>query len=296
MKYLLIDGNNLLHRAFWIAKYKEHEDSNLYIEIFLKSIKHYAELYPSDRIICTWDKKMHLNEEKNFRQQLCEYKQGRDEEYNKKVYEHIDELNRFMLSLGIKIMYPGYLEADDIMHWLTTQHLNDDFVIISVDKDLLQLVSSNTKVYNPIKKQEYNVANFESQLGVTVENFILQKAIIGDISDNIKGLEKVGVKRAQKYISDLTQLSESQKELVERNLKLVDLSQGWMMNEPREQIVYEKQYNIKWPEPMKRVFFTLCVRFSLYAIISKPEQFNLFFNHQQQPLKNIFFNDENSSN
>lgn len=288
MKYLLIDGNNLLHRAFWIAKYKEQEDSNLYLEIFLKSIKLYAELYPSDKIICTWDKKMHLDEGKNFRQELCEYKQGRDENYNKKVYEHIDDINRFLLSLGVKIMYPGYLEADDIMHWCTTQHLDDDFVIISVDKDLLQLVSTNTKVYNPIKKQEYNIVNFEALIGIPVEKFVLQKAIIGDVSDNIKGLEKIGIKRAQKYISGESQFTSEQQEIVEKNLKLVDLSQGWQINEPREQRIYEKQFKMKWPEPMKRVFFTLCMKFALYNIMSKPEQFSMFFKEYNEKLKNIF--------
>ena len=288
MKYLLIDGNNLLHRAFWIAKYKEQEDSNLYLEIFLKSIKLYAELYPSDKIICTWDKKMHLDEGKNFRQELCEYKQGRDENYNKKVYEHIDDINRFLLSLGVKIMYPGYLEADDIMHWCTTQHLDDDFVIISVDKDLLQLVSSNTKVYNPIKKQEYNIVNFEALIGIPVEKFVLQKAIIGDVSDNIKGVEKIGIKRAQKYISGESQFTSEQQEIVEKNLKLVDLSQGWQINEPREQRIYEKQFKMKWPEPMKRVFFTLCMKFTLYNIMSKPEQFSMFFKEHNEKLKNIF--------
>lgn len=288
MKYLLIDGNNLLHRVFWIAKYKEQEDSNLYLEIFLKSIKLYTDLYPSDKIICTWDKKMHLDENKNFRQKLCEYKQGRDENYNKKVYEHIDDINRFLLSLGIKIMYPGYLEADDIMHWCSTQHLDDEFVIISVDKDLLQLVSKNTKVYNPIKKQEYNIVNFEALTGVTINNFVLQKAIIGDISDNIKGLEKIGVKRAQKYISGESKFTTEQQELVEKNLKLVDLSQGWQVNEPREKRIYEKQFEMNWPEPMKRVFFVLCMKFALYNIMSKPEQFDIFFKEKEKTLKNIF--------
>lgn len=288
MKYLLVDGNNLLHRAFWIAKYKEQEGSNLYLEIFLKSIKLYVDLYPSDKIICTWDKKMHLDDGKNFRQELCEYKQGRNEEYNKKVYEHIDDINRFLLSLGIKIMYPGYLEADDIMHWCSTQHPNDEFVIISVDKDLLQLVSSNTKVYNPIKKQEYNVVNFEALTGVAINNFVLQKAIIGDISDNIKGLEKTGVKRAQKYISGESKFTTEQQELVEKNLKLVDLSQGWQVNEPREKRIYEKQFEMNWPEPMKRVFFALCMKFALYNIMSKPEQFDIFFKEKEKTLKNIF--------
>lgn len=284
MKYLLIDGNNLLHRAFWIAKYKEQEGSNLYLEIFLKSIKLYVDLYPSDKIICTWDKKMHLDDGKNFRQELCEYKQGRNEDYNKKVYEHIDDINRFLLSLGIKIMYPGYLEADDIMHWCSTQHPNDEFVIISVDKDLLQLVSSNTKVYNPIKKQEYNVVNFEALTGVAINNFVLQKAIIGDISDNIKGLEKIGVKRAQKYISGESKFTTEQQELVEKNLKLVDLSQGWQVNEPREKRIYEKQFEMNWPEPMKRVFFALCMKFALYNIMSKPEQFDIFFKEKEKTL------------
>ena len=278
-QYLLIDGNNLLHRTYWIAKYNEKESSNLYIELFLRSIKTYTEMYHPDKIICTWDKKMHLEEgEKNFRQELVEYKEGRDDEYNAKVYEHIDYINRFLLSMGIKIMYPGWLEADDIMHWCSTQHLNDDFVIVSVDKDLLQLVSANTVVYNPIKKIEYNIKNFESLLNVSHDQFLLQKAIIGDVSDNIKGLERVGEVKAKKYLSGEKQFTEEQKLIVERNLKVIDLSLGWQINEPRERIVYEKQWGMDWPEPMKKVFFTLCMQYSLYEIISKPEQYNIFFN------------------
>lgn len=288
MKYLLIDGNNLLHRTYWIAKYNEKEGSNLYIELFLRSIKTYTEMYHPDHIICTWDKKMHLEEgEKNFRQELVEYKEGRDDEYNAKVYEHIDYINRFLLSMGIKIMYPGWLEADDIMHWCSTQHPNDNFIIVSVDKDLLQLVSSNTVIYNPIKKVEYNIINFESLLNVSHNQFLLQKAIIGDNSDNIKGLDRVGEVKAKKYLSGEKQFTEEQKVIIERNLKIMDLSQGWQVNEPRERIVYEKQWNMEWPEPMKKVFFTLCMQYSLYEIISKPEQYDIFFKKQIK-IKNIF--------
>lgn len=277
MQYLIIDGNNLLHRAYWIAKYNQKEETNLYIAIFLKSIKTYTEMYKPDRIICTWDKKMHLDEGKNFRQELCEYKQGRDAEYNASVYEHIDDINRFLLSLGIKIMYPGYLEADDIIHWCTTQHLNDNFIVVSVDKDLLQLVSNNTVVYNPVKKQEYNCVNFEALLGISHDKFVLKKAIIGDVSDNIPGVDGVGNKRCLQYLNNEKQFTAEQQLIVERNLKLMDLSQGWSVNEPREQKIYEKQFAMEWPEPMKRVFFTLCLNYSLYDIISKPEQYDLFF-------------------
>ena len=236
-------------------------------------------MYHPDRIVCTWDKKMHLEEgEKNFRQELVEYKEGRDDEYNAKVYEHIDYINRFLLSMGIKIMYPGWLEADDIMHWCSTQHPNDDFVIVSVDKDLLQLVSPNTKVYSPIKKVEYNTINFESLLKVSHDKFLLKKAIIGDVSDNIKGLDKVGEVKAKQYLSGEKQFTEEQKLIVECNLKVMDLSQGWQVNEPRERIVYEKQWNMNWPTPMRKVFFALCMQYSLYGIISKPEQYDMFFN------------------
>ena len=45
---------------------------------------------------------------------------------------------------------------------------------------------------------------------------------------------------------------------------------------------------MKWPEPMKRVFFTLCMKFALYNIMSKPEQFSVFFKEHNEKLKNIF--------
>lgn len=276
MHYLIIDGNNLLHRVYWIAKHKNQETTNLYIELFIKSLRTYYNLFTPERMICTWDKKM-FGEEPNFRQKLCEYKQNRDAEYNTQVYQHIDELNRFMLSLGIKIMYPGYLEADDIIHWCTTQHTNDTFTVVSADKDLLQLVSQNTVVYNPVKKQIYNNENFVELLGVTASQFVLQKAIIGDVSDNIKGLTNIGIKRAQKYINGELQFTPEQQVIIDKNKQLVDLSQGWQINEPREQKIYEKQFSLKWPNPLKKVFFTLCLNFSLYKIMKNPEQYNMFF-------------------
>lgn len=276
MHYLIIDGNNLLHRVYWIAKHKNQETTNLYIELFIKSLRTYYNLFTPDHILCTWDKKM-FGEEPNFRQKLCEYKQNRDTEYNTQVYQHIDELNRFMLSLGIKIMYPGYLEADDIIHWCTTQHAEDKFTVISADKDLLQLVSQNTNVYNPVKKQLYTSENFTELTSVTPEQFILQKAIIGDVSDNIKGLANIGIKRAQKYINGELQFTPEQQSIIDTNMQLVDLSQGWQVNEPRERKIYEKQFSLPWPTSLKKVFFTLCLNFSLYKIMKNPEQYDMFF-------------------
>ena len=129
--------------------------------------------------------------------------------------------------------------------------------------------------------------NFESLLNVSHNQFLLQKAIIGDNSDNIKGLDRVGEVKAKKYLSGEKQFTEEQKVIIERNLKIMDLSQGWQVNEPRERIVYEKQWNMEWPEPMKKVFFTLCMQYSLYEIISKPEQYDIFFKKQIK-IKNIF--------
>lgn len=85
------------------------------------------------------------------------------------------------------------IEADDIISWLSI-HKFDNCVILSADQDLLQL---DRVQFSP------NRADFISleKLGFSsIKQFITAKAIAGDNSDNIKGLERVGMKTALKYL------------------------------------------------------------------------------------------------
>jgi 5'-3' exonuclease len=73
-----------------------------------------------------------------------------------------------------------------------------DVTIVSTDKDFLQLVDGRINVWSPIKKKLYDKAAVLEEFGVLSENFILWKAIVGDESDDVKGVHGVGGKSVPK--------------------------------------------------------------------------------------------------
>ena len=86
------------------------------------------------------------------------------------------------------------MEADDLMAFLSRK-LQGPNIIVTTDKDLLQTVSRDTRVYSPIKKKIVTLDNFEEYTGVKKEYYISFRAVTGDKSDNIPGIPRYGIKR-----------------------------------------------------------------------------------------------------
>ena len=253
-KNLIIDGNNLLYRIFWTSNYKiEESQSPGQIFLFLRSLKSYVDKFQPDNIYCTWDKKLEWPST-NFRREATavQYKAGRDDEKFKDVFEYAEKIQELINDLGVFNIYPLRMEADDLMAYLS-HRLPGHSVIITTDKDLLQTVSKNTIVYNPIKKKEINLNNFEEYTGVKKEYYISFRAVTGDKSDNIPGFPRYGIKRFLKLEHKLVSLegeetalikgdaiTEEQFEIYKRNWKLMDLKQGYAYYDD-EVPAYEKQ-------------------------------------------------------
>jgi DNA polymerase-1 len=253
-KNLIIDGNNLLYRIFWTSNYKiEESQSPGQVFLFLRSLKSYVDKFKPQNIYCTWDKKLEWPST-NFRREATtvEYKAGRDDDKFKNVFEYAEKIQELINDLGVFNIYPLRMEADDLMAYLS-HRLPGPSVIITTDKDLLQTVSKNTIVYNPIKKKEINLNNFEEYTGVKKEYYISFRAVTGDKSDNIPGFPRYGIKRFLKLEHKLVSLegeetalikgdaiTEEQFEIYKRNWKLMDLKQGYAYYDD-EVPAYEKQ-------------------------------------------------------
>lgn len=92
---------------------------------------------------------------------------------------------------------PG-CEADDIIAYAALRYQKDyNVYIISRDKDYLQLINENIKVYNWNKKKLYDVESFHEEFKIPTENYIYLKILLGDVSDKIDGLKGVGKKTAE---------------------------------------------------------------------------------------------------
>lgn len=279
---LILDGSNLLHRAHWVNKSRGKNDIGDDIYIFLNSLKSYAKMFNTTDIYIAWDKKLKYPCT-NFRQQSAEvdYKGNRDKEAARDVFKCEEELSRITTTLGAKNIYPGIMEADDVIGWLS-QRLEGPNVIVSADKDLLQLIDENTSVYAPRKKLLIDNKNFEENVGMSIKHFLPYKAIFGDKSDNIQGIQGCGKVRARRlaeqYVSDRTFLSKEQLDLIDKNIELMDLSKGYIIAGEEEQKIYRDQFEISINiEPNLEEFKEYCKQYEFKSFIKKFNEWEKLF-------------------
>ena len=69
-KILTIDGNNLVHRVYWVANNMKKKSENFHVYMFLNAVKSYTDMYKADKVICVWDEKPDYR--KNKRKELLE--------------------------------------------------------------------------------------------------------------------------------------------------------------------------------------------------------------------------------
>lgn len=210
---MIIDGNNLLHRGYFASAHgveetslKKDKDGN-YINalgLFVQQLKRYLRTYPVTSLLVCFDNNNPFL--KNFREEIYpEYKATRSEKPTallQQVHSILDVLTQMNIPF---IMDPtGLLEADDLIGSVIPKwrlHSTGPIYIISNDKDLYQLLDNN--IYQVIKANNeerlYSAEDFINEYGISVNQWVDVKAILGDKSDNIPGVAGVG----KKYVYDM---------------------------------------------------------------------------------------------
>ena len=204
-KLILIDGHAILHRAFHALPpltTKRGEPINAvygFVSMLLRVIQ---DLKPT-HIVVAFDRK-----EPTFRQKEYKNYQAHRPETDKSLVSQFEKARRVVDALGIPLYDKAGFEADDVIGTLTKQAEKemDEVVIVTGDKDILQLVTKKTKVYLPVRglsdaklMEEEDVVE---KLGVRPDQIIDYKALVGDPSDNYPGVPGVGPKTATKLLSE----------------------------------------------------------------------------------------------
>lgn len=208
-KLYIIDGNSLLFRSFYasyrpgmdIMRAKDGTPTNALYSFRNMMVKIKSELKLGDKMIVCFD-----TGKKTFRsKELESYKMNR-KPCEPDLVTQIP-LSRILLDcLGIEHCELDGYEADDLAGSLTYYGIEqkDDITLFTSDKDYLQLLKDGVKV-NFLRKglsniEVFNKENIKEKMGFEADQVIDYKGLVGDPSDNIKGVKGVGEKTAIKLI------------------------------------------------------------------------------------------------
>tara|TARA_R100001510_G_C7654614_1_gene213324 strand:- start:3293 stop:4198 length:906 start_codon:yes stop_codon:yes gene_type:complete len=182
---------------------------------FLNSIKKLMRESKPDQVIICWDG---AGGSQKRRQTVKEYKQGRKPLRKNYQIEGMDKqsekenmiwqqriLMEMLNEMPIMQLMLDRVEADDIISMVVNspKFKGCQKVIVSSDKDFLQLLNDETVLYRPIQKKAWTKNTVIEEYGISPENFVIARAIAGDKSDNLVGIQGAGLATISKRLDFL---------------------------------------------------------------------------------------------
>ena len=252
-RIILVDGNSLMYRAYYATAYTGNLMQNskgLYtnaIYAFIKMLDHLVN-QEYDNILVAFDAGKHT-----FRHDLVETYKGGRSPMPDEMRMQIPHIKEYLHLMNIKEYQLELYEADDIIGSMARIAERDGYHvdIYSSDKDLLQLVNENTTVHLNKKGmtdlEDFTPEHVVEKYGLTYHQMVDLKALMGDPSDNLKGLPGVGEKTAVKLLQEYGS--------VEKMIEAKDSIKGKLGEKVRENyedaVICKKMCTIKTDSPIE---------------------------------------------
>ncbi|MFQ6752657.1 MAG: DNA polymerase I [Clostridia bacterium] len=286
-KFVLVDGNSLVNRAFYglppMRSLSGKPCNAIYgfVNMMLSVIGSERPKY----LVCVFDAGKHT-----FRHDIYpEYKGTRDKA-PEDLISQITDLKELLKAMGILVVERIEIEADDIIGSFTRK-FKEDFILLSGDKDLLQLINDNTTVWltkkgiSDVLKVTESV--LMSEFGWKPYQVIEMKSIMGDSSDNIPGIPGIGKVGAQKLIetydnldniiAHVDELSKGMQDKINNNKHLAYLSKQLATIKLDVDLPYTLE-NCEYHLPFNAESYEIMKDLGFKSILSRKE----FFNYQPE--------------
>lgn len=202
---MLIDGNSIVNRAFYGVPLLTNGEGRYTNGVygFLNILFKLLDEEQPDYLAVAFD--LHAP---TFRHRTFDGYKGTRKGMPEELREQMPLLKEVLQAMHIPIFEQEGFEADDILGTLSALAEKNGIVpvVVSGDRDLLQLAGETLKVRIPKTKggrtetEDYYAADVQAKYGVTPAEFIDMKALMGDASDNIPGVPGIGEKTAAKII------------------------------------------------------------------------------------------------
>lgn len=197
----IIDGSAYIYRAYHAVAPLTNSTGQYTHAVFgfVNMIRKLIREKAPEMMVVAWDSRGPV-----FRHEIySDYKANRPP-MPEDLASQIPYIRQYVTAANIPSMEIQGVEADDIIATLAKQYGTGDnkVIIVSGDKDLMQLVNDNVTIYDPMKNKMIDDQGVVDKYGVTPTSLLDCFALMGDSSDNVPGVPGVGAKTAQKLITE----------------------------------------------------------------------------------------------
>jgi DNA polymerase-1 len=214
-RVLLFDGLNALIRNWAVCPQLDVNGNHVGGLVgTLRTVKACVREFKPDLAVMCWDGKGGSTKRRSI---YSDYKAGRKPRVNRHYdFETVEDskanlrmqflkTQEYLTLLGVPQIEIEGVEADDVIAYCCMVLEGTERIVVSTDKDFLQLVSPGVSVWSPTKRLMYTEPKVKEEFGVIPQNFALLKSLIGDGSDNIPGIKGMGTKTVAKLFPFLAE-------------------------------------------------------------------------------------------
>lgn len=209
MKFLAIDGNSILNRAFYGIKLLSNKNgvfTNAIFGFMNIYMKNFSDVKP-DCCAVAFDLRS-----PTFRHKAADYYKANRKGMPPELAQQLPLVKELLTMLGITVVECESYEADDILGTLSKQCSDngDQCFVLTGDRDSLQLIDDNVTVLLATNKEtiRYTPERFREDYGFEPIRLIDLKALMGDSSDNIPGVAGIGEKTATNLVKEFGTIEE----------------------------------------------------------------------------------------
>lgn len=283
-KFVIIDGNNITFRSYYalprLANFEGVVSNGVFgfCNILIKIIKDINPKY----IAVAFD-----SAKKNFRHEMFkDYKAGR-RPTPQELLDQFPILEEVLNKMGIAVVKQNGLEADDLIGCLSRQFDKTENIILTADKDCLQLITKNTFIMQPQKgiteTELVDEKVLKEKMGLTPSQIIDFKGLAGDSSDNIPGVKGIGEKTAVDLLNKYSTLEGVYKHLDELKGKTKEKieadKESAFLSKKLATIVTDKKLDYTLSDfvycfPFNNDVLELFKKYQFNSLIKRPELFS----------------------
>ena len=282
-KIVLIDGNSVFYRSFFalpLLSNEQGEYSNAVYGFANQIVKIINDLKPT-HIIVAFDAG-----KKTFRNNLFEDYKATRKPMADELRAQIEPLRKMLELMNIEYIDEEGFEGDDILGMLVTKFKDQEKIIVTGDRDTLQLIDENTTIYFTKKGVSevkiMGTKELEEEYGIPASAIVDLKALQGDTSDNIPGAKGIGPKTALSLIHEYHTIENLYQNIdnIEGKVrdKLIESKDDVLLSKKLATIVRDDHLNVslddaKYEFPFSTKVYEFFTHYGFRTLLKKTELF-----------------------